>query len=110
MKPSMAWVLGFKMPLPGAFERSLWSDAAPASKKSALDPPRRQPGPQGLQSPFSQSPTDALADLVVRCRLRRHIPVQFALHLVIAVCASPSSHNGGPRAGAMCGGCESTPM
>jgi hypothetical protein len=49
---------------------------------------------------FCQSPTCALVDFVVGCRLRGQIPVRLDFATPSPVCALPqSSHSGGPRAG-----------
>ena len=56
---------------------------------------------------FVWSPTDTLIDIKVRCRLRRpsqSVAQSDPICAASSICASRSSHIGGPRAGDMCGG------
>ncbi len=73
----------------------------------------RSPAPQRWQNRCCHPlPTDALMDLIIRRRLGRLVPiwrnVDTTAHLPI--CASAPSHSGGPRAGVIRGGSESTPI
>jgi hypothetical protein len=59
---------------------------------------------------FTGSPIDALVYLVIGCGLSCQIPIRLALRYHHPTGASQPSHSGGPRAGEMCGGSDSTPM
>jgi len=73
----------------------------------------RSVGKTAVAFPYQLNlPADALIELKVRRHLGRFIPIWLNVGTLdtIAPCASHASRRGGPRAGLMRGGSESTPM